>query len=45
MTLRDYNAAVDLVGRNGAEDRDDKSALSVFFNPKSVTVVGASSDP
>jgi acetate---CoA ligase (ADP-forming) len=46
--LHDYNTAADFVDRNVAADRDpaqDIAALSVFFNPKSVAVVGASSDP
>ena len=43
--LRDYNAAVDLAGKEPEPAAQDNSALSVFFNPKSVAVVGASSDP
>ena len=43
--LRDYNAAVDLTGKEPEPAAQDNSALSVFFNPKSVAVVGASSDP
>jgi acetyltransferase len=43
--LRDYNAAADLAGREPEPAAQDNSALSVFFNPKSVAVVGASSDP
>ncbi len=36
------NAAVDFAGQESAQD---VSALGVLFNPKSVAVVGASSDP
>jgi acetate---CoA ligase (ADP-forming) len=43
--LRDYNAAVNLAGKEPKPAAQDNSALSVFFNPKSVAVVGASSDP
>jgi acyl-CoA synthetase (NDP forming) len=49
--LRDYHADVDRTiaagrGSTGPADRaSDAVALSVFFNPKSVAVVGASSDP
>jgi acetate---CoA ligase (ADP-forming) len=45
MALRDFNAAVDLAGKEMEQTARDISALSVFFNPKSVAVVGASSDP
>ena len=45
MVLRDYNAAVDFAGKEPEQAAQDVSALSVFFNPKSVAVVGASSDP
>ena len=45
MVLRDYNAAVDFVGKEPEQAAQDGSALSVFFNPRSVAVVGASSDP
>jgi acetyltransferase len=45
MALRDYNAAVDLAAKEPEQTAQDISALSVFFNPKSVAVVGASSDP
>jgi acetyltransferase len=44
MALRDYNAAVDLAAKEPEQTAQDISALSVFFNPKSVAVVGASSD-
>jgi acyl-CoA synthetase (NDP forming) len=43
--LRDYNAALDLAAKELEQAAQDVSALSVFFNPKSVAVVGASSDP
>src|ERR1700690_3121626 len=43
--LRDYNAAIDLTGKEPVRAVQNDSALSVFFNPKSVAVVGASSDP
>ena len=43
--LRDYDAAVDLAGKEPVPAAQDNSVLSVFFNPKSVAVVGASSDP
>ena len=43
--LRDYNAAVDFAAKEPEQAAQDVSALSVFFNPKSVAVVGASSDP
>src|SRR3972149_1075523 len=45
MALRDNNAAVDFAGNDPEQPAQDMSALSVFFNPKSVAVVGASSDP
>ena len=43
--LRDYNAAVDLAAKELEQTAQAVSALSVFFNPKSVAVIGASSDP
>ena len=45
MALRDHNAAVDFAVKEPEQAAQDVSALSVFFNPKSVAVVGASSDP
>ena len=45
MALRDTNAAVDFAGKEPEQAAQDIAALSVFFNPKSVAVVGASSDP
>src|SRR3974390_3212296 len=45
MVLRDSNAAIDLASKEPEQAAQDISALSVFFNPKSVAVVGASSDP
>src|SRR3974377_2145860 len=45
MVLRDSNAAIDFAGENLEQAAQAISALSVFFNPKSVAVVGASSDP
>ena len=43
--LRSSNAAVDFAAKETEQAAHDISALSVFFNPKSVAVVGASSDP
>ncbi len=45
MVVRDSNAAIDLASKEPEQAAQDISALSVFFNPKSVAVVGASSDP
>src|SRR5674476_1336931 len=45
MALRDHNAAVDFAVKEPEQAAQYVSALSVFFNPKSVAVVGASSDP
>src|SRR3974377_1754524 len=45
MVLRDSNAAIDFAGNKPDQAAQNISALSVFFNPKSVAVVGASSDP
>lgn len=43
--LSAHNAAVDVAGTETEQAARDISALSVFFDPKSVAVVGASSDP
>ena len=42
MALRDTNAAVDFAGKEPEQAAQNIAALSVFFNPKSVAVVGAS---
>src|SRR3974377_1709614 len=45
MVLRDSNAAIDLASKEPQQAARDVAALSVFFDPKSVAVVGASADP
>ena len=40
-----FNAATDFTRRASAPEAQDASALNVFFDPKSVAVIGASSDP
>jgi acyl-CoA synthetase (NDP forming) len=43
--LRSHNAAAAIAGKETEQASQGIAALSVFFNPKSVAVVGASSDP